>query len=189
MQAGPDDGPWPARPTPSSVRGPSGCCAVWSKFCVSCAINGLAVVAGEGVGPITRTRPGREALVGVLSEVTRLAEAEGVALERVAGPLGPDRLAGDPSHGPGAVLRRAAVWLIGRRYRDVRPSSIRALAGGRDPELDPLNAEAVRRGEATEVPTPWNEATLALAREVVAGKREPSLANLAAVGKRAQADA
>ena len=39
------------------------------------------------------------------------------------------------------------------------------------------------------VPTPWNEATLALAREVVAGKREPSLANLAAVGKRAQADA
>jgi ketopantoate reductase len=81
------------------------------------------------------------------------------------------------------------VWLIGRRYRDVRPSSICALAGGRDPELDHLNAEAVRRGEATEVPTPWNEATLALAREVVAGKREPSLANLAAVGKRAQADA
>lgn len=160
--------------------------AVWSKWCVSCAINGLAVVAGEGVGEITRQREGREALVGVLSECTRVAAAEDVELERVAGPLAPDTLAGDATSGLGGAFRRTVVWLVGRRYRDVTPSSIDALREGRDPELDTLNAEAVARGDEHGVATPWNAATLALAREVVAGKREPATANLGALRERVE---
>jgi 2-dehydropantoate 2-reductase len=159
--------------------------AVWSKFCVSCAINGLAVVTGEGVGELTRARRGREALLAVLTEGVDLAEAEGVELERVAGPLSPDALAGNARSGLGGAFRRGITFLIGRRYRSVRPSSIAALEAGRDPELDALNAEAVRRGGEHGIATPWNRATSALAREVAAGEREPAMANLDELHERA----
>lgn len=152
--------------------------AVWSKWCVSCAINGLAVVAGTGVGTITRERVGREALVSIVTECCRLAEAENVELERVAGPLAPDTLAGNATSGLGGAFRRGVTWLIGRRYADVTPSSIEALRDGRDPELDALNREAVERGESLDVPTPWNRATLEVAREVAGGDREPAMGNL-----------
>jgi 2-dehydropantoate 2-reductase len=159
--------------------------AVWGKWCVSCAINGLAVVAGTGVGGITRRREGREALIGVLTECTEVAEAEDVDLERVAGPLAPDTLAGNATSGLGGAFRRGLVWLIGRRYQAVRPSSLEAFEGGRDPELGALNASAVERGEAAGVPTPWNRATLAIGRQIVDGGREPAMANLAEVRQRA----
>lgn len=167
-----------------NVRG-----AVWSKFCVACAINGLALVAGEGVGPMTRRREGREALVSVLTEGTRLAEAEGVELERVAGPLAPDTIAGNASTGLGGAFRRGVAWLIGRRYSDVVPSSVAAFQAGRDPELDALNAEAVERGQRLDVATPWNRATLAVAEQILAGEREPDLGNLEEIRQRATGQA
>lgn len=161
--------------------------AVWSKWCISCAINGLAVVAGAGVGTVTRRREGREALVSILTECVDVAQAEHVQLERVAGPFSPDTLAGNATSGLGGAFRRGVVWLVGRRYRDVEPSSIAALAAGRDPEIDALNAEAVDRGGEHGIPTPWNRATLELAREIVEGEREPGLEQLTVLRRRALA--
>lgn len=159
--------------------------AVWSKWCVSCAINGLAVVAGHGVGEMTRRREGREALVSIVTECVELAKARGVESERVAGPFKPDTLAGNATSGLGGAFRRGVVWLIGRRYSDVTPSSIDALRDGRDPEIDALNLRAVQLGDEVGIPTPWNRATLELAEELLAGKREPALEHLEAVKQRA----
>lgn len=161
--------------------------AVWSKWCISCAINGLALVSGEGIGPMTRQRVGREALVSVLTECTQVAHAEDVELERVAGPLAPDTLAGNATSGLGGAFRRGIAWMIGRRYADVTPSSVRALREGRDPELEALNREAVDRGDEADVPTPWNRAVVAIGEEVLEGKRGASMQNLEDVGQRATA--
>lgn len=171
-------------PIPADVtRNPRG--AVWSKWCISCAINGLAVVTGEGVGPVTRTRVGREALVSIVTECVQLAEAEHVELERVAGPFAPDTLAGNASRGLGGMLRRGVTWLIGRGYDDVVPSSLDAARAGRDPELDAITRTAVELGEEHGIPTPWNDAVMELAEETLAGKREPGLEQLKELRERA----
>ncbi len=159
-------GSMPAKPTTN----PAG--AIWSKWCISCAINGLAVITGQGVGPLTRKRAGRDALIGIVTECVELAELEGVKLERVAGPLTPSTLAGSPT-GLGGALRHGVVRLIGRGYGSVVPSSLDALQGGRDPELDALNGEAVHRGHQHGVATPWNRAVHEAGNTILAGDLEP----------------
>lgn len=164
-------------PIPADVSSnPRG--AVWSKWCVSCAINGLAIVTGEGVGPVTRTRQGREALVSIVTECVDLAEREGVELERVAGPFAPDTLAGNASSGLGGMFRRGVTWMIGRGYDDVVPSSLDAAREGRDPELEAITGTAVELGERHDIPTPWNRSVLELGTEVIEGKRDPGLDQL-----------
>lgn len=158
--------------------------AVWSKWCVSCAISGLAVVTGRGVGDVTRRRAGREAMVGLISECVGVANAEGVVLARVAGPLAPDTLAGSASSGLGGWFRRCVMWGIGRAYGSVTPSALRALRESRDPEVDRLNGVAVKRGDALGVQVPYNRAVASLAGEVVEGAREPALDALDEVQER-----
>lgn len=172
-------GPIPAHRT-DNPRG-----AVWSKWCISCAINGLAVVAGAGVGPVTRQRAGREALLSIVTECVQLAEAEEIELTRVAGPFAPDTLAGRATSGLGGAFRRAVVWLIGRGYEGVVPSSLDALRDGRDPELETITGTAVELGEEHDIATPWNKSVLEFGREIVGGKREASMANLSPLRQRA----
>lgn len=165
-------GPIPADAT-DTPRG-----AVWSKWCISCAINGLAVVTGDGVGSLTRERTGREALVNVVTECVDIAEAEGVELTRVAGPFAPDTLAGNASSGLGGALRRGVTWLIGRGYGDVVPSSLDAMREGRDPEVEAINGTAVQLGTEHGIATPWNRAILDLASEIRDDERQPGLDQL-----------
>lgn len=172
-------GPIPA----DAASNPRG--AVWSKWCISCAINGLAVITGDGVGPLTQKRRGREALVNIVTEGVELAKAEGVELERVAGPFAPDTLAGDASSGLAGALRRGVTWLIGRGYGDVVPSSLDALREGRDPEIDAINGTAVRLGEAHGIETPWNRAVVEMAEEIAAGERKAGLDQLEPLTQRA----
>lgn len=147
--------------------------AVTSKWCISCAINGLSLVNADSVGALTRTREGRQALLGTLSECVALAHAQDIRLERIAGPFAPDRLAGRADGGLGAVLRHTLVRALGRRYRTVVPSALAALREGRDTELTELSGRAVELGTKHEIPVLWNEAILEIGREIEAGKREP----------------
>ncbi len=159
--------------------------AVWSKWCIGCAISGLAVLTGHGVGPVTKRRAGREALVGIVTECVEVARAEGVELDRVAGPLAPDTLAGPARSGLGGWFRRSVVWGIGRAYGDVRPSAWRAFQEGRDPEIDRLNGVAVERGARAGVEVPRNRALVQLVDEILGGRREPGLDLLGELAARA----
>lgn len=147
--------------------------AVWSKWCVSCAINGLAVVADTGLAGITQHRTGRAAVVGVVTECARIADAAGVDLERVAGPITPSTLAGRAESGLGGALRRGVVWMLGRAYAGVTPSALSAAREGRDPELGELNRRAIEAGAEHGIETPYNRALLELAEEILAGERTP----------------
>lgn len=159
--------------------------AIWSKWTISCAINGLAVVSGHGVGPLSQQALGREALLSLTTECVELAKAEGVELQRVAGPLKPDTLAGSTS-GLGGWFRQQVIKLVGRRYQGVVPSSLEALREGRDPEIQQINGRAVELGKQHEVPTPWNRAVVELTEEIAQGKAEPGWDSLAELAARAK---
>lgn len=159
--------------------------AVWSKWTISCAINGLAVVAGRGVGPLAKEPLGRRALISLVTEGVRLAEAEGVDLERVAGPLSPDTMAGSAT-GLGGWFRGLIVRAIGRRYQGVEPSSLDALRAGRDAEIAELSGRAVRLADEHGLAVPWNRALLDVVEGIEHGKREPGWASLEALADQAE---
>ncbi len=158
--------------------------AIWSKWTISCAINGLAVVSGHGVGPLSRQALGREALLSLTTECVELARADGVELQRVAGPLRPDTLAGS-TDGLGGWFRQQVIKLIGRRYQGVVPSSLDALRAGRDPEIAEINGRAVELGGKHEIAVPWNRAVVEIAEEISQGKLEPGWNTLAELADRA----
>lgn len=162
--------------------------AIWSKWTISCAINGLAVVSGHGVGPLSRQALGREALLSLTTECVELAKAETVELQRVAGPLKPDTLAGS-TDGLGGWFRQQILKVIGRRYQGVVPSSLEALRAGRDPEIAEINGRAVELGEQHDIPTPWNRGVVELTEEIAQGKAEPGWNTLAELADRAKAQA
>ena len=145
----------------------------WSKLAINCAISTLGTVGGSRVGPLLRRAFVRRLALEIFTEVAQVARAEGVKLRKVASTVELDWLTLNEAERQGrgslALLARHAVLLaIGVRYRRLRSSMLAALERGREPPVDFLNGEVVRRGRAHGLAVPVNahllEAVHAMAR-------------------------
>ncbi|MFZ9889534.1 MAG: ketopantoate reductase family protein, partial [Myxococcota bacterium] len=119
----------------------------------------------------------------VMTEVTTVAHAEGVEMERLLGALDPDWLALDDndrrSPGSPTLLAKHAVLLaVGARYRRLRSSMLSALERGRVPPVDFLNGEVVSRAERHGLAVPMNRALVASIQRLATEGERPSLEHL-----------
>lgn len=139
--------------------------ARWSKLAINCAISTLGTVGGNRVGPLLRHGFVRRLAMEVFTEVFQVARAEGVKLEKVASTvdLAWLTLGGAAQHArgsPSLVIKHAMLLVIGARYRRLRSSMLAAIERGREPPVDFLNGEVVRRGKAHGLAVPVNERLL-----------------------------
>jgi 2-dehydropantoate 2-reductase len=114
-----------------------------------------------------------------MTEVTQVANAEGVQLEKVAGTLDLDWLALDDDErlvpgSPGLVAKHTVLLAVGAKYRRLRSSMLAAIERGREPPVDYLNGEVVRRGDKHDIPVPVNAGLVEAVKAVAAGDREAS---------------
>lgn len=156
--------------------------ARWSKLAINCAISTLGTIGGDRVGPLLRRTFARRLALEVMTEAVRVARAEGVRLEKVAGTIDLDWLALPGDHrnrsGMGTMARHAVLLSAGLKYRRLRSSMLSAIERGRAPAVDFLNGEVVERGERHGVDVPVNRAATDLVWQIAQGKRRPSLATL-----------
>ncbi len=135
---------------------------------------------GFALGTLLGKAAARNLALGIMRETVAVAQAEGIKLEPVVGPLrlgwlaNPDVAMSGPSHWAKHLL----LMFVGLKYRRLRSSMLRAIERGRPPAIDFLNGEVIVRGARLGVPTPLNTALTMLVRDIAAGKIEPSLANL-----------
>ena len=61
--------------------------ARWSKLALNCAISSLGTIGGDRLGPLSRIRRVRRLALEIMTEVTEVALASGVRLEKVSGTL------------------------------------------------------------------------------------------------------
>ena len=167
----------PVKPT-DNLRG-----ARWSKLALNCAVSGLGTVLGDRMGVLLRHRFCRRLALEVMTEAVAVALAEGVRLEPIAGTLDPTWVALSEGERrarvhPGLIAKHLLLVGIGAKFRNMRSSMLRAIEAGRDPGVDLLNGEVVRRGERRGVPTPRNAA---IERSVTAAARGELAHGLAAV--------
>ncbi|HYO53479.1 2-dehydropantoate 2-reductase [Archangium sp.] len=139
--------------------------ARWSKLAINCAISTLGTVGGSRVGPLLRHRFIRRLAMEVFTEVFQVARAEGVKLEKVASTVDLEWLTlKEPEQRArgslSLVARHAMLLAIGARYRRLRSSMLAAIERGREPPVDFLNGEVVRRGKAHGIAVPVNERLL-----------------------------
>ncbi|HSP78551.1 MAG TPA: 2-dehydropantoate 2-reductase [Myxococcaceae bacterium] len=136
--------------------------ARWSKLAINCAISTLGTVGGSRVGPLLRHRFVRRLAMEVFTEVLQVARAEGVRLEKVASTVHLEWLTLRESElrssaSPSLLGKHLLLFAIGLRYRRLRSSMLAAIERGREPPVDFLNGEVVRRGKAHALPVPVNE--------------------------------
>lgn len=134
--------------------------ARWSKLGFNCAISTLGTLMGCELGAALRTRAMRKFAIGIISEVVKVAEARGIFLTPVGGPLPLSCLAERSELGPSAfvgdLVRHVLLWCIGLRYGRLRSSMLRAIEAGKIPDVDFLNGIVIQHGLELGLVTPYN---------------------------------
>lgn len=154
--------------------------ARWSKLAINCAITSLGTVGGDRLGALLRHRFVRRLALEIMTEVTLVARASSVRLEKVAGTLDLDWIALTDSErhiagSPGLFTKHALLLAVGARFRRLRSSMLAAIERGRPPAVDFLNGEVTSRGDRLGIPTPINAAIREQVLTIARGKAKPSL--------------
>lgn len=156
--------------------------ARWSKLAINCAISTLGTIGGSRVGPLLRRTFARRLALEVMTEAVRVAQAEGVRLEKVAGTIDLDWLAlpGDRRDRPGigTAARHAVILSAGAKYRRLRSSMLSAIERGRAPAVDFLNGEVVGRAGRHGIDVSVNRRAMEFVWQIARRERQPSLASL-----------
>lgn len=157
--------------------------ARWSKLAINCAISSLGTLGGDRLGALMRHRFVRRLCLETMTEVTQVAVAEGVRLEKVSGTLDLEWLALDDeerllSGSPSLFAKHAVLLAVGAKYRRLRSSMLAAIERGRPPPVEYLNGEVVRRAPKHGVPVPINAGLVERVEALGRGEKKPSLEEL-----------
>jgi 2-dehydropantoate 2-reductase len=154
--------------------------ARWSKLAINCAISALGTIGGARLGALLGYRFVRRLALEVMTEAVAVARARGVRLEKVAGTIDLDWVALSPSErhssgSPGLVAKHALLLAVGAKFRRLRSSMLVAIERGREPAVDFLNGEVVRRGEEAGIPVPMNRRIQGMIHAIAQGVLTPSV--------------
>lgn len=154
--------------------------ARWSKLAINCAVSTLGTIAGQNVGSLLRAPMARRLGLEIITEVTTVARAWGVRLEAVSTTFDVGQLAlrEDEPRGsirPSLLWKHGLLFAIGRRYRRLRSSMLRAIEKGRPPAVDFLNGEIVDHGLQKGIATPVNEAACDMVWRIARGDIKPGI--------------
>ena len=157
--------------------------ARWSKLAINCAISPLGTIGGDRLGVLMRAAIVRRLALELITEVVRVAQAEGIQLETIAGTLDLPWLALNSPERPLALGAKHAMLLaVGTKYRRLRSSMLRAIERGRTPAVDFLCGEIVDRGTRHGIPTPANAAAQRFVHAIARGERSSSIQSVRALG-------
>jgi 2-dehydropantoate 2-reductase len=157
--------------------------ARWSKLAINCAISSLGTIGGDRLGALMRHRFVRRLCLEVMTEATQVAIRLGVRLEKLSGMIDLEWFALDADErlaagSPALLAKHTALLAVGARYRRLRSSMLAAIERGREPPIDELNGEVVRRGAALGLEVPVNAAVVEMVRRIGSGDVKPGLASL-----------
>ncbi len=160
--------------------------ARWSKLAINCAISSLGTIGGERLGDLLRHRFVRRLGLEVMTEAVVVARRCGVQLEKVSGTLDLNWIALTPADvsGPGSpslLAKHAVLLAVGAKYRRLRSSMLVAIERGREPAVDFLNGEVVRRARGLGIRVPVNERVQAIIGAIWRRERSPGLPLLRAL--------
>ncbi len=161
----------------------------WSKLAINSVTSTLGAIGGQALGALLLRRPIRRLALEIFTEVADVALASGVTMAKVGGTLDisavtltqkeREALFGRLS----LIVKHGLLLVVGAKFRRMRSSMLYALERGRPPEIDYLNGEIVRRGDAHGIATPVNRALVAEVRAIERGERSSSVAGLVALAR------
>ncbi len=149
----------------------------WSKLAINSSINSVGVITGEVLGVTLSVKRAREIFLRVYSEVIDLANAQGIRPEKVVTNPYLLYIPKDSSRFKRFIKDRL-VMIVGRKYGDIKSSSLQSLERGRKTEIEFLNGYVSRKAADIGFEVPANKAIYKMVREIEDGTRKLGMENI-----------
>ena len=150
---------------------------LYSKLIVNSCINSIAALTGETVGRMLQTKQAKLIFLEIAREVTLVSKKMGLKVPPYAKVLNYNLLLLSEADWFKNICC-ALVSVVGKRFGDVRPSTLQSLDRGEKTEIDIFNGYIVKNGEKTGVPTPVNRQIYDFIKRIEAGEEKSTLDNL-----------
>ena len=152
--------------------------ALYSKLMINACINSLGAITGVTLGELLAVRKIRSVFIALMQEALSVAEAMRIRVEPTTGGKLDYYAFLSGNSLPQQFKRHLVIRIIGFKYRRIRSSSLQSLERGRPTEIDYLNGYICRRAADHAIPVPTNQAVVAMIKEIEAGARAPTMANM-----------
>ena len=143
----------------------------WSKLTINSSANGMSACTGYDTRSMALEETPRRLSIRLSAETIRVAQAEGVTLEKIAGFEPEEWVAA--ADGDANTLQRIESHKISaakERAPGSYPSMGQDMKKGRPTEIDYLNGLVVEKGQIHGIPTPANAGIVAAVHKVESGQ-------------------
>lgn len=148
----------------------------WSKLLINSMLSGMSAVTGATFGEVAAHPQALSCAQEVANECIRTAKAAGVVMEKFHGVSLSGLLAYRGSLKK--RLLRPVVRAMVKPHRLLRASMLQDLEKGKPCEIDAINGAVCRTAARCGIATPYNDAIVAIIREIETGKAKPGFENL-----------
>jgi 2-dehydropantoate 2-reductase len=142
---------------------------LYGQLIINSCITALGGVCGLYLGQMLAEPRARRLFLAIMAEA--MAVADRLGLKVAPGGGGKlDYYRFLDGAGPLAQLKRhLTLRLVGHKYRRLKSSLLQSLERGRPTEIDYLNGYVCAKGRELGLPTPLNDAVVAMIKEIEAG--------------------
>jgi len=130
---------------------------LWAKLAINCTINTLGAITGQTLGEMLKDKRMRVLFLDTYREVVDVAHGLGIELEPVTN--NPYLLyLSEDANWINRLIKDLIVRFIGRKYRQVKSSTLQSIERGRKSEIDILNGFVVNKAAEIGIAVPVNQA-------------------------------
>lgn len=150
---------------------------LYSKLIVNSCINSIAALTGENVGTMMASAKAKSIFLEIAREATLAAKKSGLHVPPYAKVLNYNLLILSEA-GWYKKICAAVTGIVGKKFGDVRPSTLQSLDRGEKTEIDIFNGYIIEQGKKAGVPTPVNDQIYAFIKAIENGEAKSSMENL-----------
>jgi 2-dehydropantoate 2-reductase len=149
---------------------------LYSKLIINSCITTLGALSGLYLGEMLNKRKARNLFITIIREAMDVAKGMNLYVKPYAGRLDYYKFLS-----PGllsSLNRHLTILVIGNKYRRLKSSSLQSLERGRKTEIIHFNGYIAAKGKELGIATPLNDKLVNMVKEIEAGTRKISPANL-----------
>ena len=150
---------------------------LYSKLIVNSCINSIAALTGETVGVMFTSEKARYIFLEIAREATLAGKKGGIKIPPYAKVLNYNLLILSEKTWYKKICALLTT-IVGKRFGDVRPSTLQSLDRGEKTEIDIFNGYIIEQGKKTGVPTPVNQQIYDAIKAIENGEMKSSMDNL-----------
>lgn len=150
---------------------------LYSKLIINSCINSIAALTGQTVGVMLSKESAKDIFLEIAREATYVSKAMKLKVPPYATVLNYNLLILSEAKWFKSLCK-AIVNIVGKKFGDVRPSTLQSLDRGEKTEIDIFNGYIAKKGDEYGVPTPVNHQIWQFIKKIENGEEVSSMDNL-----------